>query len=223
MSPGFDGTSLRETLRTCSAAGLQVFGADSHCFELNPPLASKAVDEFELRHGIGLPVDYRRFLLEVGDGGAGPSYGVFPLGFMDDNWGMKTWSEGDGFVGVLREPFPHDAPWNDLSGLPADELAKTNPDEYERHLEKFDQRYWNPALMNGAFPLCHMGCALRVWLVVSGGEAGFLWRDGRAELSGLSPIVLKDGTRATFLSWYLEWLDGCFVSVGNRRPRRVET
>jgi hypothetical protein len=61
--------------------------------------------------------------------------------------------------------------------------------------------------MNGALPICHMGCALRVWLVVSGDEAGRLWYDHRAEYTGIAPGVMKDGTRATFGAWYMEWLN----------------
>ena len=60
--------------------------------------------------------------------------------------------------------------------------------------------------MNGAFPICHMGCALRVWLAVEGDQRGRLWRDGRAEYSGVSPVLLKDGSPADFSGWYMEWL-----------------
>ncbi|MCA9112451.1 MAG: SMI1/KNR4 family protein [Planctomycetaceae bacterium] len=34
---------------------------------------------FQRRHGILLPDDYREFITEIGDGGAGPYYGVKPL------------------------------------------------------------------------------------------------------------------------------------------------
>jgi hypothetical protein len=212
MSQEFDFTRVRNGLRACSEAGLRVFGSDVHRFELNPRLPSKEINEFEHRHHISLPVDYRRFLLEVGNGGAGPYYGLFPLGLMDDNWGTKAWSEGDGFVGLLKEPFPHHESWN-LFGMPPDDLADSDEAEYDRLATQFERRYWDSALVNGAVPVCHMGCALRVWLVVSGSEVGHLWRDGRAELSGLRPLVLKDSSRATFARWYREWLDDCLQSL----------
>ena len=60
--------------------------------------------------------------------------------------------------------------------------------------------------MNGAMPICHKGRALRVWLVITGPESGQLWEDGRADYTGLFPLLLKDGSRATFSSWYGEWL-----------------
>lgn len=211
MGLEFDYANVRNGVRACAKAKLRVFGSDSHLFELNPPLSLERIVGFERGHGIRLPADYRSFLLKVGNGGAGPFYGLFPLGFMDGSSGLTVtaWHERDGLVGSLKEPFPHDGPWNDTVGLPSAELAERDPAKYERLMGEFDQRYWNSSLVDGAIPICHMGCALRVWLVVSGGEMGNLWRDGRSELSGLQPLVLRDGRRATLGSWYIEWLNGC--------------
>ena len=41
---------------------------------LNPCLGEHEVESFEAQYNIRLPEAYRRFLLEVGDGGAGPPY-----------------------------------------------------------------------------------------------------------------------------------------------------
>src|SRR5262249_50525862 len=157
--------------------------------------------------------DYRYFIAKIGNGGAGPYYGVFPLGKMDSGHKLGPWHEDDGFVGVLSKPFPLREAWNDLSGMPADELAEANPDEYGRQLEAFGDQYFDSSHVNGAFPICHQGCAIRVWLVVSGAEAGYLWFDDRANNGGLSPMTLKkDGQRATFSSWYYEWLMDPLIS-----------
>lgn len=58
---------------------IKVIGADGHGFIVNAPLAEADVRAFEQRHGIALPADYRGFLLHVGNGGAGPYYGIFKL------------------------------------------------------------------------------------------------------------------------------------------------
>lgn len=61
----------------------RVFGSGGewggHHYLLRPPLAERQLVEFERRYGVKLPRDYRLFLSLVGDGGAGPFYGVIPL------------------------------------------------------------------------------------------------------------------------------------------------
>lgn len=56
-----------------------VFGSSHHAYRFNPPLEKEQVDEFEYIHKVSLPVPYRRFITEVGNGGAGPYYGILPL------------------------------------------------------------------------------------------------------------------------------------------------
>lgn len=59
--------------------GLEVFGAESHQYRLSPTASEDAVRNFECQHGIRLPEEYRDFLLSVGNGGAGPYYGIYGL------------------------------------------------------------------------------------------------------------------------------------------------
>src|SRR3954470_24722266 len=62
----------------------RVFGAAAHQYQLNLPLSFSMVQAFAERHGVSLPEDYRRFVTEIGNGGAGPYYGLFPFGQQDD-------------------------------------------------------------------------------------------------------------------------------------------
>jgi hypothetical protein len=190
------------------------FGSEGDAFQLNPALSDSEVSAFERDHKIVLPSDYRQFVTEVGNGGAGPFYGVFPLGFMDDNFDQCPWQENDGFVGTLSEPFRFQEEWNDLSGYPEADLMNRVETEYNRQIEQFEGKYWSSELMNGALPICHEGCALRIWLVVTGKQAGRLWEDRRSEYKGLRPVRLADGSAATFSEWYSEWLDRRFVTAG---------
>jgi hypothetical protein len=64
-------------------ASESVFGAKRHKFVANPCLSEREIIEFETTHGLSLPADYRNFLMNVGNGGAGPAYGLFKLGEMD--------------------------------------------------------------------------------------------------------------------------------------------
>jgi hypothetical protein len=203
-----DPTRVRESLSHLGAAQTKIFGANGHRFLLDSPLAETDVVAFEQRHNIRLPADYRGFLTSIGNGGAGPFYGVFPLGMMDGLGDeLKTWSEEDGFVGVLSKPFPHSETSNDLRGKPSAELAETDDEEYWRQVDRFEEVYFASSLVDGALPICHLGCALRIWLVVTGKQAGRLWRDGRADCTGLSPLRLANGGPATFSLWYREWLE----------------
>jgi hypothetical protein len=189
-----------------------VFGADTHGFRLNPPLPEADVVIFERKYQVSLPHDYRQFLTCVGNGGAGPFYGIFPLGKIDDNFDIRDWQEDDGTVGVLSRPFPLEEGWNDLSAMPKEDIADRDKSEYDREMDAFDRMYWNTSLVNGAIPICHEGCALRIWLVITGNQAGYLWEDRRSEQSGLKPLRLADGSSATFKGWYDEWMKACMAA-----------
>jgi hypothetical protein len=191
----------------------------SQDFRLHAPLAESEVLTFERAYDVTLPPDYREFLIKIGNGGAGPFYGFFPLGFADNDFEIERWHENGYIVGDLSKPFPFTEGWNDLTGKPDDDLAEliTGPEEteYDRQAEAFEKVYWRSELLNGAIPICHMGCALRIYLVVTGPEAGYLWEDRRAEYGGIKPLKLRDGSRATFGSWYTEWLDECLSTARN--------
>lgn len=202
--------SIREALERCRSAQLQVFGSESHEFKLNVPIDASAVSQFETKHHIKLPEDYRRFIIEVGNGGAGPFYGVFKLGEMDDSFRHKRWKEGDGFIGILAKPFPHTTPWNDLPPYPEEQ---DDEDAYEADIDAFDEIYWNPDHVNGAIPICHQGCAYRNWLVVSGSEAGNVWEDLRVDHKGLIPVASQCGHRVRFLEWYTDWLADAVAQI----------
>jgi hypothetical protein len=189
-----------------------VFGAEAHGFQMNAILSENEVVAFEQKHHVHLPADFREFLTTVGNGGAGPFYGIFPLGEMDNNFELRAWQEGDGTVGVLRELFPFQEAWNEISQMPEDDLADRDEVEYERRMNQFEQFYLDGSLVNGAIPICHEGCAIRIWLVITGSQAGCLWEDSRSEYSGLRPVTLSNGKSATFGEWYREWLTECLCA-----------
>ncbi len=61
---------------------LRVFGADKrggHQYLFRPPLSEMQLAGFEAEHQIALPAEYRLFLALVGNGGAGPYYGLMSL------------------------------------------------------------------------------------------------------------------------------------------------
>lgn len=187
----------------------KVFGASSHDYRLNPPIDVNVVESFEAGHGVTLPEDYKRFITEIGNGGAGPFYGLFPFGHDDDG----SWRIGI-LVGDVGKPFPHAESWNH-----DDSLWEREPDIYEGITEEEEDRlneewdtlleaeYWNPNVVSGAIPICHLGCALRQWLVVNGEQRGYVWTDYRADQAGLFPLKNSKDQPMSFTDWYLAWIE----------------
>jgi hypothetical protein len=203
MPDVFD-TIIQDLKRIRAARGsFGVFGEVSHGYAINPPLSAEELTAFEAKHRIQLPGDYRQFLTRVGNGGAGPYYGLFKLGEMDFGVDCGPWTD---FVGDLSLPFPHLDSWNDLTGKPDGRLP-AGSDVNELAYEAFTNKYWDPSQISGAFPICHLGCALRQLLIITGPEAGHVWSDNRADEKGLSPLKSLGRVRTTFFQWYRDWLD----------------
>src|SRR5690349_24577560 len=104
-----DWSGVRERVAALAdddARAHQLFGVSGHHFRLRAALSDPELAEAEAQFGVRLPAEYRDFLQQVGAGGAGPFYGIFPLAKASGSW---TW-EGDGAeltdVTRLTEPFP---------------------------------------------------------------------------------------------------------------------
>ncbi|MEU7419914.1 SMI1/KNR4 family protein [Streptomyces antibioticus] len=198
----------------------EVFGAHGHGWELADPLTEAQLTDLETQLGVRLPEEYRSFLREVGAGGVGPAYGLFPVRRVDGRW---RW-EGDGAdladLTLLSHPFPEHGP--DPETVAA--LLAERPDEEEYadrdDLDAFDDAYeaWEerwyegplfaPERTAGAIPICHLGCAQREWLVVTGVHRGTVWSDPRADDLDLEPL------HTTFADWYLDWLEKAETETG---------
>lgn len=177
------------------------------------PIQEPDLIVWERAHGIELPVDYRTYLLELGNGGAGPFYGIWPLGLWD---GAGARGSFDDAISDLSAPFPHREAWN----LPADRLDPPDfedDDEADAWQEALDADLYEPSLMNGAFWICDQGCALRTILVVSGPERGTVWADLRATGGGIVPHTGSDGHHLTFGDWYLTWLEQAMRETSQTR------
>lgn len=200
-----------------------IFGASAHRYETNRSLSESDISAVETRYHCRFPDEYKQFLTQVGNGGAGPFWGLFPLEMQDDGHELGLWSEG-GLIGKLDVPFALAGAWN----LPEEDLMRlSEPDEaeseeenealWEALEEELESKYWASEIMNGAIPICHQGCALRTWLVVTGPAKGTVWDDDRADYGGITPLMDSDGEPLTFKKWYLSWLDAGIeeVSVGD--------
>lgn len=57
----------------------KLYGSQQHRYEFAPVLPLSDVRDFEERHEIQLPAGYVEFLTQVGNGGAGPDFGIYSL------------------------------------------------------------------------------------------------------------------------------------------------
>ncbi len=142
--------------------------------------------------GISLPSEYRELISILGDGGAGPYYGLRSLA--DAIKAMKS--------AELREPFPHTELWN-----PQPEF-----DSFWRRRQWEDDVYFADHHIDGALPVFPFGCNIEILLVVSGAERGNLWFDSRSDDEGIYPYLPGDpqprtSKRCGFFQAYEAWLE----------------
>jgi hypothetical protein len=202
-----------------------IFGAGIHRYELNPTLSIEEVKAFERTWRCWLPDDYRTFLLALGNGGAGPYYGVFPLGKAHSGSDLVDYASW-GFD--LSAPFPHSKPWNEESLLLVGAPAKRDfdsDDDFEEAMEAWqdseaaekarDAYYDAAGTGKGSVPICHQGCGFVDWLVVTGPEAGNVWHSYAPDEGGVAPVGTPDRPRTRFSDWYLDWLHKCLVELGH--------
>ncbi|MEU5214406.1 SMI1/KNR4 family protein [Streptomyces sp. NPDC020742] len=212
-------TGVRERVQGLgSAVGVErVFGYYGHGFALADPLTAEELADLEGWLGVRLPEEYRDFLRQVGAGGAGPAYGVFPVRRAADGGWQWVGDGGDLTApGRLAEPFSTTGP--DAARFTALEAERpleedfSDEDAYDEAQDAWWQRWealrWSEDRTVGAICLCHTGCAERRWLVVSGPERGRVWADARCDDVDLEPLRVgpERDEPATFASWYLEWL-----------------
>ncbi|WP_432037574.1 SMI1/KNR4 family protein [Streptomyces cucumeris] len=203
-------TGVRErvlALREAPGAS-KVFGASwgkwGHGFELRPPLAEAELLAAERVRGVTLPEEYRGFLLEVGAGGAGPDYGLFPLRTPDTEQVAAA-------SGHLRRTF---RPAAVMELLDAHEEAEPRRDAYpDDETFQVAHQAWDrrddelrDQLTEGALYIGEQGCAYYTLLAVTGPERGTVWDDVLAVGEGVQPIQRAGKERLTFAEWYLGWL-----------------
>jgi tetratricopeptide (TPR) repeat protein len=130
----------------------EIFGANEHRYQLTPSLDPEVIVAFEAEHKIQLPAEYRDFLRYLGDGGAGPFYGLYALAETFHN----RWVE----LGPLSQPFPLNESCN------IDE--KIGEEVYSEFIDRCRQ---------GVLLLAHEGSGYFALLVVSGEARGEIWHD----------------------------------------------
>ncbi len=185
-----------------------VFGSETHRYVFHPVLTEDALVAFEQTNDLTLPDDYRLFLKEIGNGGAGPFYGLLPL---EDNEDQRT-TPNTAFGFTAENPClleKYDAYDEKIDNAKTDEEEQALWDLKEFLLDADYEK-----ATNGITFLCHEGCCMFSVLILKGAERGTVWWFNFSDQVGVVPIVLEK-QQVSFLDWYEMWLDASLDSVKN--------
>lgn len=209
---------IQEQLAQLAAAERErwIAGADSHKYRLNPPAGTAVLARAESAIGAPLPAEYREFVTTVGDGGAGPYYGVLPLTTALDRL-------EDVFGSLLplgRDcPLSTDVDFAEVAERPDDwneHVARLQSDpEYARRYQDLTETYNSEPWLDGRLPIVDYGCGDWFFLVVRGPRRGTVWADCSDNGNGLYCLEVD------FMSFYRRWLDDALArAAGDGTSRR---
>ncbi len=174
---------------------LLVFGSSNHQYKIFPIKSENQLQEFENKHKIKIPEGYREFLKSIGNGIAGPYYGLESL--ESTLFSDLDYKDNNHLIDPSNE-FPLTEKWN----LNFDNL------EDEEYYNKKDEEYFEKKWSNGLLRISNFGCGVSINLVVNGAEYGNIWIDDRCNDGGIYPEKNPENNgRVDFLTWYENWLD----------------
>jgi len=205
---------IQQKLAQAKAADkdLEVFGASSHKYHLNPPVSEVEVLAFEEKYGVSLPEDYRAFVQTIGDANAqkldtmaGPYYGLYAFGTQVDDLlyeGSETYLKAP----CALSPDMTQEEWEALSSpLLMDEEKDEDDFENEEKVDttETEEEYTRQCgkVFGGLLPLGSQGCAYYHALVLTGPYAG---RVVNVNWDLLKPVFAFE---TNFLDWYERYLD----------------
>ena len=202
---------IQQKLAQAKAADkdLEVFGASSHKYHLNPPVSEAEVLTFEEKYGISLPEDYRAFVQTIGDANAqkletmaGPYYGLSAFGTQVDDL-LYEGSEIYLKAPCALSPDMTQEEWEKLSAPLELEDFEDEDDEKDGYVIEVEDNYIEECgkVFGGLLPLGSQGCAYYHALMLNGKYAG---RVVNVNWDLLKPVFAFE---TNFLDWYERYLD----------------
>ena len=206
---------IQQKLAQAKAADkdLEVFGASSHKYHLNPPVNEAEVLAFEEKYGVSLPEDYRAFVQTIGDANAqklgtmaGPYYGLYAFGTQVND---LVYAQTETYLKApcALSPDMTQEEWEALSSpLLTDEEEDEEEDfedEEEVETTETEEEYIRQCgkVFGGLLPLGSQGCAYYHALVLTGPYAGCVVN---VNWDLLQPTFAFE---TNFLDWYERYLD----------------
>lgn len=177
---------LNQAMRKDTA--FSVFGASSHQYKVNERLTAKELADWQAHNQVTLPEPYAQFLTKVGNGGAGPYYGIYPIEKAASNTERQALlAKSVLHPGMAKEE------WNHLiEPLTKDEDI---PDEeYDDVCNK---------VLGGMLYIGTQGCEYDMYLVLEGKYRGRIVYTSDFHPDHPFFFVYED----SFLDWYERWLD----------------
>ncbi|MCI9353644.1 MAG: hypothetical protein HFE58_02385 [Firmicutes bacterium] len=179
---------------------LKMFGVADHQYRLGSPVDLAFVRTIEEAYHFRFPEDYVQFITEVGDGGAGPGYGLYPFGYYCTE--VESTKEAKAREIYLR------GLGRELKLLPIEsewlEDFCISKEEYEKNPEKYFQGgkgsfNWDNDTPYGFFHLGTYGCWRDFGLITAGERYGQVFirdTEGAFELEARN-----------FQEFYQDWLN----------------
>ncbi|RKN85950.1 SMI1/KNR4 family protein [Paenibacillus ginsengarvi] len=179
-------TKLEKAMR--KDTDLEVFGASSHRYKVQEKLTGKALEDWQAKHRVTLPEPYAQFLMQVGNGGAGPYYGMYSLeeatSYTDTN---ALAAKCALHPGMSKEE------WNQLAEPLISDENITDP-EYDAARAK---------VLGGMLCIGTQGCEYDMYLVLEGKHRGRIVYTADFYPDHPFFFVYED----SLLDWYERWLD----------------
>ena len=204
---------IQQKLSQAKAADkdLEVFGAETHEYHLNPPVSETEVLAFEKKYGVSLPEDYRAFVQTIGDAKAqkldtmaGPYYGLYAFGTQVND---LVYDQTETYLKApcALSPDMTQEEWEALSDplLMSEEDEDDFEEDEEVETTETEEDYIQQCgkVFGGLLPLGSQGCTYYHALVLNGKYAG---RIVNVDLDLAQP---KFAFEANFLDWYERYLD----------------
>lgn len=186
----------------------EIFGSEGHKYKFNSTLTESEILDFEKKYNLVLPDGYKSFLMEVGNGGAGPFYGLLSL---YDNEGESVNLDYD-FGFDLENPC-----LLQKYNFYDEKIENAETENEEQELWDLKDSLINEDYQNakkGITFLCHEGCGMYSVLVLKGKESGTVWWFNFSDDVGVLPILFKK-KKVNFLDWYEMWLDKSLEFIEN--------
>jgi Leucine-rich repeat (LRR) protein len=193
----------------------KIFGADKdssgHGYHLNPIRPKLDLNVFESANQITLPEEYRTFITQIADGGAGPYYGLLSLERGIEEAKAYSTNENTPIENSFTTDFPVSKKETDKFMAYYSKCIKNGQDDAIKYMKI-------PVPLTGVIFLSDYGCGWSYFLVVKGELAGTIWFHG----DYLCPSF-ADGKLWNFFDWYEDWLDNSLEELTPKSNQKKTT